>query len=71
MWQAPQVGLIFGAAAAISSGVLASTTACAAALAALGYWQPSIPEVRHMKSIARGFPSWFFEAFAAILVEHA
>jgi hypothetical protein len=44
---------------------------CAAALAALGYWQPSIPDVRHMKSIARGFPSWFFEAFAAILVEHA
>jgi hypothetical protein len=43
---------------------------CAAALAALGVWQPSQPDVRHIKTIARSFPTWFSEAFTAILVEH-
>jgi hypothetical protein len=43
---------------------------CAAALAALGMWQPRAADVRHIKTIARSFPTWFSEAFAATLVEH-
>lgn len=44
---------------------------CAAALAALGRWRPSPADVRHFKTIARSFPTWFSEAFTATLVEHA
>lgn len=38
---------------------------CAAALAAAGVWQPNENEVRHMKTVARTFPTYFAEAFAA------
>lgn len=42
---------------------------CAAALAAADVWQPNENEVRHMKTVARTFPTYFAEAFAAWLQE--
>ncbi|MFC3174997.1 STY4851/ECs_5259 family protein [Novosphingobium bradum] len=43
---------------------------CAAALAAAGKWRPGPAEIRHIKTVARTFPTWFAEAFAAWLKEH-
>lgn len=43
---------------------------CAAALAAKGIWQPNQADVRHIKTIARSFPTYFSEAFATTLVEN-
>lgn len=42
---------------------------CAAALAVAGVWQPNEAAVRHMKTVARTFPTYFAEAFAAWLKE--
>jgi hypothetical protein len=42
---------------------------CAAALAARGIWQPDEAAVRHMKTVARTFPTYFAEAYAAWLQE--
>lgn len=40
---------------------------CAAAAAVRGLWIPDAVQVRHIKLIARSFPTWFSEAFAASL----
>lgn len=42
---------------------------CAAALAAMGQWCPSPDDIRHLKLMARTFPTWFSKAFAASLKE--
>lgn len=42
---------------------------CAAALSVAGVWDPDEAAVRHMKMIARTFPTYFAEAFAAWLKE--
>jgi hypothetical protein len=42
---------------------------CAAALAVAGVWRPNEAAVRHMKTVARTFPTYFAEAFAAWLKE--
>lgn len=43
---------------------------CAAARAALGHWRPQPELIRHIKSVARRFPTWFSQAFAATRLEH-
>ncbi|WP_156894092.1 STY4851/ECs_5259 family protein [Erythrobacter cryptus] len=40
---------------------------CAAALAAACVWRPDAAAVRHMKTVARTFPTYFAEAYAAWL----
>ena len=42
---------------------------CAAALAAKGAWTPTSDDIRHLKLMARTFPTWFSEAFAASVKE--
>lgn len=42
---------------------------CAAALAARGEWAPSADDIRHIKAVARNFPVFFADAFAASLKE--
>jgi hypothetical protein len=42
---------------------------CAAALAALGVWTPGPHDIRQMKTVARTFPTYFAEAYAAWLKE--
>lgn len=44
---------------------------CAAALAVKGDWQPDALAIRHIKTVARTFPTYFSEAFAACLQEHS
>ena len=41
----------------------------AAALAVAGAWTPQADDVRHIKSVARNFPTFFADAFAAALKE--
>jgi hypothetical protein len=36
-----------------------------------GQWTPETAHIRHMKLVARTFPTWFSEAFAASLKEHS
>lgn len=43
---------------------------CAAALAVRGQWVPTVDDVRHIKTVARNFPTYFADAFAASLKEH-
>jgi len=42
---------------------------CAAAHAVAGNWSPAPGHIRHIKLVARTFPTWFSEAFAASLKE--
>ncbi|HEY0084356.1 MAG TPA: hypothetical protein VGB65_00450, partial [Allosphingosinicella sp.] len=42
---------------------------CAAALAARGEWVPAADDIRHMKAVARNFPVFFTDAFAASFKE--
>jgi hypothetical protein len=42
---------------------------CAAALAVTGAWTPRPDDVRHLKTVARNFPTFFADAFAARLQE--
>ena len=42
---------------------------CAAALAVLDQWVPRADDVRHLKTVARSFPTYFADAFAASLQE--
>ncbi|MEA1071765.1 STY4851/ECs_5259 family protein [Sphingomonas sp. LY160] len=44
-------------------------TPFAAALAAMGAWSPAIDDIRHIKTVARNFPTFFADAFAASLKE--
>lgn len=44
---------------------------CAAAAAAAGLWQPDTGDIRHIKTVARNFPTYFAEAFAAAYQEFA
>lgn len=42
---------------------------CAAAAAVVGHWVPDADDVRHIKTVARNFPTFFADAFAAALQE--
>ena len=42
---------------------------CAAALAVKGAWVPGADDIRHIKTVARTFPTYFADAFAAALKE--
>lgn len=42
---------------------------CAAAAAASGIWKPGVEDIRHIKTVARNFPTYFAEAFAAAYQE--
>lgn len=44
-------------------------TPFAAALAATGVWSPAADDIRHIKTVARNFPTFFADAFAASLKE--
>lgn len=44
---------------------------CAAAAAAAGIWRPNADEIRHIKTVARTFPTYFAEAYAAASKEFA
>lgn len=44
-------------------------TPYAAALAVRGHWTPGADDVRHIKTVARNFPTFFADAFAASLKE--
>jgi hypothetical protein len=44
---------------------------CAAALAVNGAWTPRAGDIRHIKTVARTFPTYFADAFAAALKEPA
>ena len=44
---------------------------CAAALAVSGEWTPLPDDIRHIKTVARAFPTYFADAFAATLKEIA
>ena len=43
---------------------------CAAALAVQGRWRPRADDVRHIKTVARSFPTYFADALAASLKEN-
>lgn len=43
---------------------------CAAALAVVGEWTPGPEDIRHIKAVARNFPTFFGDAFAVYLQEH-
>jgi len=42
---------------------------CASAAAAAGIWEPNVDDIRHIKTVARNFPTYFAEAFAAACQE--
>lgn len=51
-------------------GVLDTLDApCAAAAAAIDLWRPQPDDIRHIKTVARTFPTYFADAFAASLQE--
>lgn len=43
---------------------------CAAALAVAERWTPASDDVRHIKTVARNFPTYFADAFAVSLLEY-
>lgn len=51
-------------------GVLDTLDApCAAAAAVLEIWTPQDDDIRHIKTVARNFPTFFADAFTASLKE--
>lgn len=53
-----------------AAGVVETLDApCAAALAVNGAWVPGPDDIRHIKTVARTFPTYFADAFAAVLKE--
>ena len=44
---------------------------CAAAAAVAGTWTPGAADIRHIKTVARSFPSYFADAYAASLQEYS
>ena len=43
---------------------------CAAALAVAEQWAPTRDDIRHIKTVARNFPTYFADAFAVSLLEY-
>jgi len=43
---------------------------CAAALAVAEQWTPAPEDIRHIKAVARNFPTYFADAFAVSLLEY-
>lgn len=44
---------------------------CAAAAAVAGLWTPGAADIRHIKTVARSFPTYFADAYAASLQEYS
>ena len=54
------------------TGIIATLDApCAAAAGVAGHWTPEADDIHHIKTVARNFPTFFADAFAASLKEFA